>query len=744
MRHTPEIKEPLKIFLDSNPEPIQVSQPPLRFQLPTIGLPDGPHVLRVVAPNGLAPPTVKEVPFFVRNGVAVSVSGLEPGQTYGGQIDLIVNAYAGSTELNFEPKRAETPQPIPTWAWVLLLAVGAWTFSYVLTPGTRRPGELPPQTPSTAMGARIYSDTCARCHGEDGKGQTPTVPPLRDATRALKPSPYELLAFVVTSAKGSMMPAWGTRLTNEELVSVVNTVRTSWRHDSSTIDLKHRSPPSGPVRPVPDEKGTLLENPDGSPREELRDIHWLEAEMLRALKGKIPDVLGQCCYPKGSQPILFRTDGIFAKGTEQVSKAWNDYFDALGKGEVLQLQLIDTRYSYDPEQFTGKEPDPGARVIAMGRVFLSTKNARKESETAKGRFIRVYEFFARNWTLIFDFADIPMNVGCGLNEEEPPCPPEEANAGKDKPVEPDGPIAPARANDLGYAEVKALLSALKAGKSAPHGAFWNDLEYADFLTATFPDVEEPSSTYRIVQPWNAKESNLYRALNDGRGCLLRKADGTLVRKDVERMPKGRKPMAPEDIERIGAWIDAGCPEFKDKPSTAPKEDVKFPPEGAPAPPTPSPAPPDPAPAPTPAPAPPGPMPPPTPPPGPAPAKPKVEGPVMGYADVQALLGSYLKSAPSAPHQDFWTLSYAEFIAFRFPRSEGEDGTIQLLVPGDSAKSNLIRALKDGKGILVTYADGRTEEVEIKRMPPRGKKKPTDDDLAKLAKWIDAGAPEQGW
>jgi hypothetical protein len=116
--------------------------------------------------------------------------------------------------------------------------------------------------------------------------------------------------------------------------------------------------------------------------------------------------------------------------------------------------------------------------------------------------------------------------------------------------------------------------------------------------------------------------------------------------------------------------------------------------------------------------------------------------VIGYAQVQKILGSWMSSAPSAPHQDFWELSYAEFLGFTFPRAEGEDGTIALLVPGDSARSNLIRALRDGKGILVTYADGRAEEVEIKRMPPR-KKKPTEEEIALLAKWVDAGCPEQG-
>jgi hypothetical protein len=119
----------------------------------------------------------------------------------------------------------------------------------------------------------------------------------------------------------------------------------------------------------------------------------------------------------------------------------------------------------------------------------------------------------------------------------------------------------------------------------------------------------------------------------------------------------------------------------------------------------------------------------------------VTGPVLGYAEIQALLGSWMKSASSAPHEDFWTLPYAEFLKFEFPHPDG--GKIRLLVVGDSAKSNLLKALKDGQGITVHFDDGREEVKEVKRMPPRGKKKPTDEELAQIAKWIDAGAPEEG-
>ena len=743
-----ELKEPLRIFIDGNPEPIKIAQPPLRFLLPTIGLPDGPHTLRIEAPNGLAPPTIKEVPFCVRNGVAVSVSGLEPGQTIGGQVDLIINAYAGSTELNFEPKRAETPEPIPTWAWVLLLAVGAWTLAYVLTPASRKPVETPHVAATLGVGERVFSDTCARCHGEDGNGKSPTVPALRDARRAVAESPYDLLSFVVTSVQGSMMPDWGTRLTNEELVAVVNYVRTSWRHDSSTIVLDHRSPPQGPLRPlVRDGKQVLTATGD----QVMTDygIRWLEAEMLKAIQGKKADALGLCCYPVGTTPILFRTDGVRAKGVVDVSRAWEEYFSALGKGEVIRLQLIDARYDYDEAQMLGTEPTAGMRVIGMGRVFLETRNANGRTETAKGRFIRVYEYYLGNWTLIFDFADIPMNVGCGINDPEEPCPPEDSI-----------PEPPRQANTLGFDDVVKMIRDLKVnGGSAPHGAFWKDLPYEEFVTASFPDFEDPTSSYRYVQPWNSKESNLYRAMKDGRGCLLKKADGTLVRKDLDRMPKGRKPMAAEDLEKLAAWIDAGCPKTVSEPSTLPKEDVKFPPDAGPAPGGPPPAhpstppgeappskpptPPAEAPAEVPAKAPTPPAEAPTKPPTPPAAPPgkDVTGPVIGYEEVQTLLGSWLKSAASAPHEDFWTLPHAEFVKFQFPHPDG--GSIKLLVVGDASKSNLIKALKDGQGIVVTHPDGREEVKDIRRMPPRGKRKPTDEELAKLSKWIDAGAPEQG-
>ena len=57
--------------------------------------------LRIEAHNGLAGESVREIPFHVRNGVAITVSGLEPHQEIAGQAGVIINAYAGNIAASF-------------------------------------------------------------------------------------------------------------------------------------------------------------------------------------------------------------------------------------------------------------------------------------------------------------------------------------------------------------------------------------------------------------------------------------------------------------------------------------------------------------------------------------------------------------------------------------------------------------------------------------------------------------------
>jgi mono/diheme cytochrome c family protein/ketosteroid isomerase-like protein len=683
-----EAKEPLKLYLDDDKEPFKVAYPPLRFHFNTIALPDGPHKLRVEASNGLAPPTIREIPFHVRNGVAISIYGLEQQQTIGGQVELIINAYAGNTEVDFEPRRAETPQPIPTWAWVVFLAVTAWAMFYVLNP-TIVPRDATASSSAVVAnptkGHQLFVDTCARCHGEDGDGRREgpgdagfVVPPLRDNVVALEETPLRLLDRVVTGVpENSMMPAWGPRLSNEEILSVVNHVRTAWDHNASRLEPRFRSPPAA--------------------------ISEVETRFVEALRRKDRTALAACCWPEGVQPPhLFRTDGVDERGTKDVQRAWHDYLDALQAGRVENLQLLDARYDYE-------SPDPQV-VFGWGRIFLDTKTAEGKEDRAKGRFIRVYQKSRKTgeWAIVFDFADIRMHVGC-LPEHlpAPDCPPLEPPTDVLPGVPDVVPVSPANGgtSDIGYAEVQALIRGLNKGaKSSPHENFW-ELPYEKFVSFEFEDYAD-GAKIRLLVPYDGKNSNLVKALRDGKGITITKADGTPGTKNVTRMPKNAAPMSDEDVAEIERWIDAGAPEHAGKPSALARgagAGGGGPPED-----------------------------------GTKPDEPAVVSD-LGYADVQNLVQKLNKGAKSSPHENFWELPYEKFVAFEF-EDYADGAKIRLLVPYDGKNSNLVKALRDGKGITITKADGTPGTKNVTRMPKNAAPMP-DEDVAKIERWIDAGAPE---
>ncbi len=159
----------VRVFVDGAMTPHHEGPPPCGFPLDTRGLEDGPHVLRIEAPDGLRPPKVVEFPFRVRNGVAVSLVGLDPGEEVSGALHLIVNADRAGLE--FHPTTAETPQPAPTWAWLLLLCLALWGAGYALRETSGRGRVEPvPVADRTLRGARLFADLCAKCHGEDGRG----------------------------------------------------------------------------------------------------------------------------------------------------------------------------------------------------------------------------------------------------------------------------------------------------------------------------------------------------------------------------------------------------------------------------------------------------------------------------------------------------------------------------------------------------------------------------------------------
>src|SRR5690606_1260341 len=120
----------IDVFLDDNPEPLASYRPPLRFELDTSTLSDGAHVLRIEAYDSFGTKGVKTVPFNVRNGPGIAVSGIHDNDVIHGKLPILVNSYGGAVENRWEPSSAETPSPIPTWGWVLVIMFVAYGLYY--------------------------------------------------------------------------------------------------------------------------------------------------------------------------------------------------------------------------------------------------------------------------------------------------------------------------------------------------------------------------------------------------------------------------------------------------------------------------------------------------------------------------------------------------------------------------------------------------------------------------------------
>ena len=252
------------VYLDDGTEPIADYAPPLRFDLDTSAMADGEHRLRIEAYDAHGNMGLRYVPFTVRNGPGIAVQGLGHNDVVEGVVPVLVNSYGGANEPNWEPSRAETPAPIPTWIWVLVIGMVAWgTFYFVgqwsptekfVDSPTFQPlvEQLPaPQAPvadaageAARQGALLYSNLCSSCHMAEGQGVPGIFPPLAGDPLVTADDGDAHVRVVLTGAQGSTidgteyslaMPAFAGQLSDEEVALIVNHERSSWGNDAPPV-----------------------------------------------------------------------------------------------------------------------------------------------------------------------------------------------------------------------------------------------------------------------------------------------------------------------------------------------------------------------------------------------------------------------------------------------------------------------------------------------------------------------------
>ena len=106
-----------------------------------------------------------------------------------------------------------------------------------------------------ALGEQVYRTSCASCHGLNGEGQFPDAPMQPDITGRIGAPPHDdtghtwhhpddlLYEIIRDGGMGDpdmfyTMPAMGELLTDEEVIAVVEYIRTMWTEEQRRIQAQ--------------------------------------------------------------------------------------------------------------------------------------------------------------------------------------------------------------------------------------------------------------------------------------------------------------------------------------------------------------------------------------------------------------------------------------------------------------------------------------------------------------------------
>lgn len=106
---------------------------------------------------------------------------------------------------------------------VIILIIIAIFWSNLNRPAEPLAGDL-----TLALGASIYSENCASCHGSNGDGhaEVAAAPALNDREHAWHHADGQLQQIVLMG--GPTMPSFQEKLTNDEVIAVIRYFQTWW------------------------------------------------------------------------------------------------------------------------------------------------------------------------------------------------------------------------------------------------------------------------------------------------------------------------------------------------------------------------------------------------------------------------------------------------------------------------------------------------------------------------------------
>ncbi|WP_299251814.1 cytochrome C [uncultured Cytophaga sp.] len=128
-----EAKSKISLFVDEDVQPIAELSSPVQFELDTRKLTDGEHTLKIVSKSPTGREGIRKIKFIVRNGPAISIEGISENEIVDGTVPIMLNAYDKGNQKSFLIEGSETPQTIPSWLLILLIAFVGWSAYYIIT-----------------------------------------------------------------------------------------------------------------------------------------------------------------------------------------------------------------------------------------------------------------------------------------------------------------------------------------------------------------------------------------------------------------------------------------------------------------------------------------------------------------------------------------------------------------------------------------------------------------------------------
>lgn len=126
-------KSKVIIFVDDDQLPVAELITPVQFEFDSRKLTDGEHVLKIISKSPTGREGIKKIKFFVRNGPAIAIEGIKENAVIDGVLPIMINAYDKGDQKKFIIVGSETPQSVPSWLWILMVAFFGWAVYFAIT-----------------------------------------------------------------------------------------------------------------------------------------------------------------------------------------------------------------------------------------------------------------------------------------------------------------------------------------------------------------------------------------------------------------------------------------------------------------------------------------------------------------------------------------------------------------------------------------------------------------------------------